>query len=737
LGRHPVLLYSDVNLNLIDGSSIWVASVADALVGAGAEVTLLSRQQIQDHRVVAPLMDRPEIHIVDPVSEGFIEPGKRLRPSDAVRVIAALSKRGEGATIIVRGSAVSAALAAAKVGRGRLWCYLTDIPQSIADASPDSVAQLRGIALWSDRILCQTEQLRGFLENAVPEAVGKTALLPPIVPDEVYESRTRGRSDERVLSLAYSGKFAPRWRTLEMCSLPGELRRRGIEARLVMLGEKIHNDSGSPAYTEEMKRALTESYGVTWLGGLARQEAMERVSTADVALAWRDPALDASLELSTKLLEFGACGVPAVLNRTPMHEDLLGHDYPLFANTLEAVLDALVRAADSPDLRRSAADRLAQTAARYSSKEASVRLTGLLTRARRARGTIGWTGGRDQTLLIAGHDLKFIQPIADFLGTHTDTRVILDKWQGQVRHNVGESVERLREADVVLCEWMLGNAVWYSHNKLPHQRLVVRLHRVELETDYPAKADLDAIDATIFVGQDMAERAQKEFGIPAHKCVVVPNAVDVSALARSKDYGHEHVLGMIGAVPTRKRLDLAIELLRELRAVDQRFRLHVKSKAPWELSWVWNQPEERKYFEGILRDIADDPELADAVLFDDAGPNIAEWLKKVGWIVSTSDAESFHVTVVEGMSSGAVPLVRAWRGAAQIYDQAWLHDNVTSMASAVSDILGSGRYQEMASRARAEAARFDLPDVASAIASVLAGRNAQVSSGGVSAGGES
>lgn len=47
-------------------------------------------------------------------------------------------------------------------------------------------------------------------------------------------------------------------------------------------------------------------------------------------MCWRDAALDASPEISTKMLECSALGTPPLLNRTTMHEQLLGADYPLF-----------------------------------------------------------------------------------------------------------------------------------------------------------------------------------------------------------------------------------------------------------------------------------------------------------------------------------------------------------------------------------------------------------------------
>lgn len=64
---------------------------------------------------------------------------------------------------------------------GRLWTYLTDVPQSAAEFGASAKGELRRIADASRVLLCQTEELRGFLEGAVPATAGKSVLFPPVV----------------------------------------------------------------------------------------------------------------------------------------------------------------------------------------------------------------------------------------------------------------------------------------------------------------------------------------------------------------------------------------------------------------------------------------------------------------------------------------------------------------------------------------------------------------------------
>lgn len=65
---------------------------------------------------------------------------------------------------------------------GRIWAYLTDIPQSAAEMTAEAAQDLARIAEASRQLLCQTEELRCFIEAWVPEACGKCVLYPPSVP---------------------------------------------------------------------------------------------------------------------------------------------------------------------------------------------------------------------------------------------------------------------------------------------------------------------------------------------------------------------------------------------------------------------------------------------------------------------------------------------------------------------------------------------------------------------------
>ncbi|GAA3305178.1 hypothetical protein GCM10020295_58250 [Streptomyces cinereospinus] len=290
--------------------------------------------------------------------------------------------------------------------------------------------------------------------------------------------------------------------------------------------------------------------------------------------------------------------------------------------------------------------------------------------------------------------------------------VRVDAWPALARHDPAAGRALADWADVVVVEWCGPAAVWYSRHKRQGSRLIVRLHRFELDAEWPAQVDIDAVDRVICVSAYYARRTLAVTGWPESKVTVIPNWVDTDQLDRPKAPGARFRLGMIGIAPSRKRLDLGLDVLEALRARDRRWHLSVKSKPPWEYWWIWNKPEERAQYDAVLRRVQTSPLLDGAVVFDDFGADVASWLRRVGNVLSTSDDESFHLAPAEGMASAAVPALLPWTGADEIYDRRWIHQDPATMAQALAELDEEG-WRDAGQLARAQVReRFSLHRVA-------------------------
>jgi len=304
-------------------------------------------------------------------------------------------------------------------------------------------------------------------------------------------------------------------------------------------------------------------------------------------------------------------------------------------------------------------------------------------------------------LLLAGHRLVFCEQLAR-RARRAGAAVREDRWRTHGDHDEEASGAALAWADTIHCEWCLGNAVWYSRNKLDRQRLVVRFHRMELETPYPGEVELERVDALVFVARHVLEAACERWGWDAEdpRFRVLPNGVDADAQALPKLPGAERTLAMVGYVPRLKRLDRALDLLAALRRRDERFRLAVKGREPWEHDWLGARAEDRACYRRLGERLEREPALRGAVSFEPFGDDVAEFLRRAGWVVSAGEVEGHSVALAEGMASGAAPVVWERPGAREQYGERWVHADAEAaalwMLNALEHDQGAGEREAAA-----------------------------------------
>ncbi|WP_153463369.1 glycosyltransferase family 4 protein [Sediminibacillus terrae] len=287
-------------------------------------------------------------------------------------------------------------------------------------------------------------------------------------------------------------------------------------------------------------------------------------------------------------------------------------------------------------------------------------------------------------ILFAGHDLKFATNIINYFELREGFDVKEDVWKGHTGHDEEESLKYLHWADVIVCEWGLGNAVWYSQNKLSHQKLIVRMHLQEVDTPYPKRFNLSNIDKIIAISPYVYEEFYRVFKFPRQKMTMIYNVIDTKKFDRVKDKPKFN-LGFVGMSPKRKRLDLAVDILEKLWNEDSRYTLYIKGKRPEEYPWLWRKEEERLYYTSLYERIEKAP-WKDSVIFDGFGSDIPEWFTKIGFILSTSDFESFHLSPSEGMASGTYPIILNWDGSNTIYPEKYLMTSVEESVERIKNV---------------------------------------------------
>ncbi|MBD2765032.1 glycosyltransferase [Kocuria sp. cx-455] len=327
-----------------------------------------------------------------------------------------------------------------------------------------------------------------------------------------------------------------------------------------------------------------------------------------------------------------------------------------------------------------------------------------------------------KNLLIAGHDYKFLGELVSVLDEIPGLTVTYDEWPTQSTHDVSRSDELLSAADGILCEFSSHNAVWYSWHKRPGQRLIVHFHGYELFQDFVHDINVDNVDLFVFVSEFYRRRVVQELGWPNERTVVVPNMIDIGDYRGVKIPDARFHLGLAGYVPILKRPDRALDLLEMLLEHDDRYVLHLRGRNPWDYSWMWQQPVTQDAYRAFYERLTDDPELLAHVSFDPFGPDMGQWFRRIGWMLSPSSRETFHLAPVEGQASGAIPVVWDREGAAEIFPGEFVHADTQAAARAIINAnQQANRYDRAAANARRSVERFDVAAVTSQWADALFG----------------
>ncbi len=278
-------------------------------------------------------------------------------------------------------------------------------------------------------------------------------------------------------------------------------------------------------------------------------------------------------------------------------------------------------------------------------------------------------------LLITGYDLKFIKPVLKYL--NDDYNIQIDEWKGHDIHDKQKSNELLNWADFIFCEWLLGNSVWYSQRKMKHQKLIIRAHKFELTRDFGNQINYSQVDKIIAVSYYYLELFAKKFSIPREKMVLLSNYVETNINSQIKQEDYKHNLAVIGYVPKWKGLLKGLKILKMLLEHDDKFKLHLIGKSYKDVDWIWNNPEERSYFQECENFIKEN-KLENSVI-------VQGWMKhsamfnNIGYVLSVSDIESFHLAPAEGLVYSTLAFILNWDGAEYVYPQEIIFENITDI----------------------------------------------------------
>lgn len=291
-------------------------------------------------------------------------------------------------------------------------------------------------------------------------------------------------------------------------------------------------------------------------------------------------------------------------------------------------------------------------------------------------------------------------------------------------------LETLRGADLVVADWADKGALWATLFARPEARVVVRVHGVDAFGLWIHALDWSRVDTMISVSDHQARLVEAVLrdgpvGRRAPRCQVVHNVTRLpqTDAAPARD---PHLLGVIGWGKPVKDPLWAVEVLAELRR---------RGAGDWRLRLVGpgfgheRAPFRQRYAERLTRRLGQ-PDVEGAVELVPETQDVAHEVAQLGFVLSSSRRESFHLGLVEGVLGGAVPVVRDWPlfaadgGAGDLFPRDW----VVSTPDQGADRIWALRAEDDRDAAAASALasvreRFDADRTQAQLVDVILGRD--------------
>lgn len=383
-----ILLFGYINVNVIDGSSFFLSSLASMLSDAPeVEVDLVLANPLTRSIVLDEILARPNVNIIDPFADRRLDKSEfpfldktSMSHHEAARILSHYWNSNNPDVVFIRSTEVGAAFASVNREAARKCAlYVTGVVTGVEAPSAEILDALEAAVSAGTSLICQTDEMKNHLSSILPSVESENiTALHPMVPDNHGSFEDFFSDRDNFTSFVYAGKFAVDWNPSLIISGFLEAHEEFRDLSLNIAGDQFKSDPNNPLFIREIRHLLSNSAGVDWAGGITRSEARQMMLDSDVGIGWRAPSLNNSLELSTKLLEYGSFARPCIMNRTPMHERIFGSGYPLYANTMTEFVEALRLVRTRPDLVREAAKISFAVAQDYTYSESFKRLVPLL-----------------------------------------------------------------------------------------------------------------------------------------------------------------------------------------------------------------------------------------------------------------------------------------------------------------------------------------------------------------------
>lgn len=235
--------------------------------------------------------------------------------------------------------------------------------------------------------------------------------------------------------------------------------------------------------------------------------------------------------------------------------------------------------------------------------------------------------------------------------------------------------EGMKWADICWFEWCDELVAYGSKSELSKdKKIICRLHRYEIFTEYPQKVIWQNVDKLIIVTNHLRKLLKAQISDIEEKVdiITINNGVDLNKyklIERKTGFN----VAYVGYIHQRKNPTILLQIMKKLVDENKKYKLYVAGK--------FQDPLIELYWNYQINKMG----LSENVIFEGWQNNIEKWLEDKNYILSTSIHESFGYGIAEAMSMGIKPVIHDFIFSEEIWDKKYLFNTVDEAVYMIKD----------------------------------------------------
>ena len=284
--KNIILIHSNINLNKIDGATIWWSNIINGFIKDGIDIIYISNYKIINNNNLRNIENISKLNLINPE--------KNLSPNETLELIEKYGNQVN--SILLRSELILDII-------DENWNLLKKTIIYGLDINLNNIKKLNN---KYNKIWTQSEKLKNLFEI---NGINNVNIIPVIAYNYNFNLLKRTNNEIRLI---YAGTLRDEENILEIIEEFKKINKENIKVILKIVYGKIH---GNQEFTQKVNEYIKNGVnGITFIHNLNHRDTCYEIANSDIGICWRKNGYGDNGEISTKVKEYELYGLQVISN---------------------------------------------------------------------------------------------------------------------------------------------------------------------------------------------------------------------------------------------------------------------------------------------------------------------------------------------------------------------------------------------------------------------------------------